>query len=300
MKKSTEAAAQAKKSTEPAAQTPKKSTESVQETKVKAESATESDKSPPPSPQQNLAALKNLIAKAAAGTLPKSPPNYRPYRSRGEPIVQVAATKVTTEIQTSPPVSKKEFGTSASPPPLEEEPVVSAKVDSATTMDAPPEVDEEVEELESEEEEETGTKVETKEEIKEKSVQKEKSRDEIDYWEQEKVKMQMTPSRYQGFQGVQQPQQAQSKKNVVSKSTSPPPQTISTQVNDLHCSLRIELLSLFYWNTDVRTGGFKCSRTSSCRYRSSSSCCSSTRCSKCSCFDCYNQYHRCCSSSSAG
>lgn len=51
------------------------------------------------------------------------------------------------------------------------------------------------------------------------SLPKAESQEEIDYWEQEKIKMKMAPERYQP-----------KKKSVVSKSTSPPPQTISTQV----------------------------------------------------------------------
>ena len=144
--------------------------------------------------QQGLAVLKNLIAKAAAGTLgskssstsktqvetnidepkltPKSSPVMTPNQLKvTTPSLVETSTKCTMEVQTE----TTSFGTSS-----------------------------------------TGT-----------TTKDEAVGQEIDYWLEEKLKMQNAPA-YQSFQ-----KGAQMKKNLTtSKGTSPPPQTISTQVTN--------------------------------------------------------------------
>ena len=129
--------------------------------------------------QQGLTVLKNLIAKAAAGTLG----------------TKNSSTKISTETTTTDELKI----TPKSSPLLSDQPKLAQK----STMEV--------------QTESIGVSTETTN--KDDAVGQEN-----DYWLEEKLKMQNAPA-YQSFQ-----KGAQLKKNLTSKSTSPPPQTISTQV----------------------------------------------------------------------
>lgn len=138
----------------------------------KTESVTKEETSISSTASQGLAALKNLIAKAAAGTLTS--------KSKTEEYATVSSPKRSPA--ESPLVAKK--------PP---EPIAT-QTDINTT-----------------------TEIQT---IKDENN---------DYWMEEKLKMQKDPA-YQSFKSNKGSLQMIRKSSTSSKGTSPPPQTISTQV----------------------------------------------------------------------
>lgn len=132
---------------------------------------------------QGLAALKSLIAKAAAGTL----------TSKSSTVKSSSGSKIYDSVEKSTKPSGEEIGKIQ----IESKPI-TVSLEKKTTS--------------------TSTAVGPNETRLDSPVQ------ENDYWLEEKLKMQKAPT-YQSFQkGVQL------KKNLTSKGTSPPPQTISTQV----------------------------------------------------------------------
>lgn len=148
-----------------------KKTSNQQETDVKGDSTA----------QQGLAVLKNLIAKAAAGTLGSKSSSTTKINSTDEPKMTPSEPKVMTQPSLHVETSTK----------------CSMEVQTETLFEV------------------TGTKTGKDEAIGQES----------DYWLEEKLKMQNAPA-YQSFQ-----KGAQMKKSLTtSKGTSPPPQTISTQV----------------------------------------------------------------------
>lgn len=143
---------------------------------------------------QGLAALKSLIAKAAAGTLSS----------------KSSSTKTSTEAAVKND-DKSEI-LSATKLSDDEQPKISSG-SNATNQ------------------EKTSTSTSTSTSISTSTststgLQGDVGVQENDYWMEEKLKMQNTPA-YQSFQ-----KGAMLKKNLTSKGTSPPPQTISTQVCD--------------------------------------------------------------------
>jgi len=144
----------------------------------KSESISKEEPSISSTASQGLAALKNLIAKAAAGTLTS--------KSKTEEYATVNSPKRSPA--ESPLVAKKPS-----------EPIPTQTILKATT------------------------EIQTETEIK--TVKDENN----DYWMEEKLKMQKDPA-YQSFKSNKGSLQMIRKSSTSSKGTSPPPQTISTQV----------------------------------------------------------------------
>ena len=147
------------------------------------------------SPAHGLAALKSLIAKAAAGTLSS--------KSSVAKTQNEAATRTDdhSEVSSKHSSGEQTKNSKESVPPSKA--VSSVGKSSATTSTS------------------TSTSTSTALDSNDDPIQ------ENDYWLEEKLKMQNTIA-YQSFQ-----KGALLKKTLTSKGTSPPPQTISTQVNSL-------------------------------------------------------------------
>lgn len=171
------------------------------------------------SPAHGLAALKNLIAKAAAGTLSS--------KSSSNKIYADVATKSEDKDEyskSSPPKSpsgERANDIKGSPPSSGKTKVTTSTSTTSTSVT-------------------TGTSTSTSTSTATGNSKEDVSAQENDYWMEEKLKMQNTLS-YQSFQ-----KGAMLKKNLTSKGTSPPPQTISTQVKHLYLFLIYVLGSILH------------------------------------------------------
>lgn len=177
---------------------------------------------------QGLAALKSLIAKAAAGTLnskssaTKTSTGTKTYDSVDKATQPKSSAKIYESVDKATPATASEGKLTA-----ESKMKVEKKTTTSTSTSTS-----------------TGSN-ETR--LESAAVQ------ENDYWMEEKLKMQNAPT-YQSFQkGVQM------KKNLTSKGTSPPPQTISTQVFKTSLANKCMTLNSFS-PTDIR-GRKSCSRS---------------------------------------
>lgn len=160
------------------------------------------------SPAQGLAALKSLIAKAAAGTLSSKSSVTKSHNE--------TATKTDDNIEVSSKLSSGEHSTN-SKESLSSNIIAGGKSKSNATTSTS-----------------TSTSTSTALDSNDDATQ------ENDYWLEEKLKMQNTVA-YQSFQ-----KGALLKKTLTSKGTSPPPQTISTQVICCSNSEKIVHLKLYF------------------------------------------------------